>query len=86
MMGGLGGLFFVGGLCECGDRPGQAAAFVRVEAVVADGLLASRRDVIDGGGEEVGGGEDFEISLCAPNAAGAVDDGPGLRVPVDFLE
>jgi len=65
---------------------GQAAAFVGVEAVVADGLLAAGRDAVDGGGEEVGGGEDFKVSLRAPTAAGAVDDGPGLGVPMDLLE
>jgi len=42
--------------------------------------------VVDGGGEEVGGFEDFEIALGAPTAAGAVDDAPGLGVPVDFLD
>ena len=49
-------------------------------------MLASRRDVFDGGGEEVGGFEDFEVALGAPTAAGAVDDGPRFRVSMDFLE
>jgi hypothetical protein len=42
--------------------------------------------VVDGGGEEVGGFEDFKIPLRAPTAAGAVEDGLGLGIPVDFLE
>jgi hypothetical protein len=42
--------------------------------------------VVDGGGEEVGGAEDFKVALGAPTAAGAVDDGLGPGVPVDFLE
>ena len=42
--------------------------------------------MVDGGGEEVGGFEDFKVALRAPTAAGAVDDGLGLGVPVDFLE
>ena len=65
---------------------GQAASYIRVEAVVADGLLPSRRDVVDGGGKEVSGFEHFKVPLGAPTAAGAVDDGLGLGVPVDFLE
>ena len=48
--------------------------------------MASRRNMIDGGGEEVGGFEDFKVSLRAPTAAGAVDDGLRFWVPVDFLE
>ena len=79
-------LFFAGGFREHGGWPRQAAALVRVDAVVADGLLASGRDVVDGSGQEVGGFEDFEISLRAPNAAGAVDDCLGLGVPVDLLK
>lgn len=42
--------------------------------------------MVDGGGEEVGGFEDFEVPLRAPTAPGAVDDGLGLGVPADFLE
>ena len=80
------GLFLAGGFRERGGWAWQAAAFVRVEAVIADGLLAARRDVVDGGGEEVGGFEDFEIPLRVPTAAGTVDDSLGLGVPVDFLE
>ena len=48
--------------------------------------MAAGRNVIDGGGEEVGGFEDFKVPLRAPTAPGAVDDGLGLGVPVDFLE
>lgn len=65
---------------------GHAPGFVGVEAVVADGVLALGRDVLDDGGEEVGGGEDFEVALGVPTAAGAVDDGLGGGVPMDFLE
>ncbi|MEZ5327973.1 MAG: hypothetical protein R3F19_23245 [Verrucomicrobiales bacterium] len=43
-------------------------------------------DVLDGGGEEVGGGEDFEVALGFPVVAGTVDDVGGLFFPVDFLE
>jgi hypothetical protein len=53
---------------------------------VADRLLGFGRNVLDGGGEEVGGFEDFEVSFGVPTAAGAVDDGLGGGVPVDFLE
>lgn len=49
-------------------------------------MLALGRDVLDDGGEEVGGGEDFEVALGVPTAAGAVDDGLGGGVPMDFLE
>ena len=80
------GLFFSGGFREGDGWARQATAFVRVKAVVADRLLPSWWDVTDGGGEEVGGFEDFKISLRAPTAAGAADDGLGLGVPVDFPE
>ena len=63
------GRFFAGGFRERSGWTWHAAAFVRVEAVVTDGLLASGRDVVDGGGEEVGGFEDFKVSLRAPTAA-----------------
>ncbi len=53
------------------------AALVRVETVVSHGLLALRRDVLHGGGEEVGGLEDLEVSLGVPAALGPVDDLPG---------
>ena len=42
--------------------------------------------MVDGGGEEVGGGEDFKVALRAPTAARTVDDGLRFWVPVDFLE
>ncbi len=42
--------------------------------------------MVDGGGDKVGGFEYFEVALCAPTAAGAIDDGAGVWVPVDFLE
>ena len=46
------------GFLRCGDDDGdwfgEAAGFVGVEAVVANGLLAFGRDVLDGGGEKVG--------------------------------
>ena len=76
---------FAGGFLQR-RAAGHAAAFVRVDAVVADRLVPSRRDVVNGGGEEVGGFEDFKVALRAPTAAGAVDDGLGLGVPVDFLK
>jgi hypothetical protein len=44
------GLFFAGGFYFGDIRTWHAATLVRVEAVVADGLVASGRDVIDGGG------------------------------------
>ena len=43
-------------------------------------------DVLDGGGDEIGGGEDFEIALGFPVVAGTVDDGGGTFVPGDFLQ
>jgi len=49
-------------------------------------VLAFGRDVLDDGGEEVGGGEDFEVAFGVPTAAGAVGDGLGGGVPMDFLE
>ena len=63
-----------------------AAGFVGVEAVVADGLLALEREMVDNGGDEVGDFEDFEVSLGGVVALGAVDDGLGGGVPSDFLE
>ncbi len=55
----------------------HAAPFVRVEAVIAHGLLSLRRDMLDGGGEEVGDLEDLEVLLGVPAALGSVDDFPG---------
>ena len=65
---------------------GEAAGFVGVEVVIADGLLAFGRDGLNGGGEKVGGFEDFEIAFGVPTAAGAVNDGFGVGIPCDFLE
>jgi hypothetical protein len=49
-------------------------------------LLTLGRDVFDGGGEEVGGFEDFEVAFGVPTAAGSVEDGFGIGVPGHFLE
>ena len=58
-------------------RPGvHAAALVRVETVVSHGLLSLRRDMLDGGSEEVGHLENLEVFLGVPAALGAVDDFP----------
>jgi hypothetical protein len=73
-------------LDEGGGGTGDAAGFVGVEAVAANGLLAFGRDVFDGGGEEAGGFEDFEVAFGVPTASGALDDGFGVGVPRDFLE
>ena len=64
----------------------MASGFVGVEAVVADGLLALGREVVDDGSDEVGCFEDFEIPFGGVVALGAVDDGLGVGVPGDFLE
>jgi len=64
----------------------EAAGFVGVEAVVADGVVVAVGDVLDGGGEEVGGGEDFKIALGFPVVPGTVDDGGGFFFPGDFLQ
>lgn len=64
----------------------MASGFVGVDAVVADGLLSLWREVEKGGGDEVGGGEDFKVALGGVLAFGAVDDGLGRFVPGDFLE
>ena len=53
----------------------MAAGFVGAEAVVADGLLAFGWNVVDGGGDEVGGFEDLEVALGVMVAFGAVDAG-----------
>ena len=42
--------------------------------------------MVDNGGDEVGGFEDFEIPFGGVVALGAVDDGLGGGVPGDFLE
>ena len=41
----------------------MAAHFVGINAVVTDGVLGLGRDVVDDGGEEVGGFEYFEITF-----------------------
>lgn len=64
----------------------EAAGFVRVAAVVADGVLVLRWDVLDGGSEEAGGGEDLEIAFGAPTGAGAVDDALGFLDPGDLFQ
>ncbi len=65
---------------------GEAAGFVGVEAVVTNRLLAFGWDVLDGGGEKVGGFEDFEVAFGVPTAAGTVDDGFSVGDPSHFLE
>ena len=80
------GLFFSGGHRGRGGWAWHAAAFVRVDSVVTDRLLAPWGDVINGGCEEIGGFEDFKVALGAPTPPGAVDDGMGLGIPMDFLE
>ena len=64
----------------------MTSGFVGIEAVVADGLFSFGREVVDDGGDEVGGFEDFEVPLGGMVALGAVDDGLGAGVPGDFLE
>lgn len=64
----------------------EAAGFVRVDAVVANGVVVAVGDVLDGGGDEVGGGEDFEVAFGFPVLAGTVDDGGGFLFPGYFLE
>jgi hypothetical protein len=49
-------------------------------------LLSLGREVVDDGGDEVGGFEDFEVSLDRVVAFGAVDDGLDGGVPGDFLK
>ena len=44
------------------------------------------REVVDDGGDEVGGFEDLEIPFGGVVPLGAVDDGLGGGVPGDFLE
>jgi hypothetical protein len=40
-----------------------AAGFNGIDAVVEDGLLTLGREVVDGGGDEVGGFEDLEVAF-----------------------
>ena len=78
------------GLLHRRARPARAgihaSALVRVETIVSHGLLALRRDVLHGGGEEVAGGEDLEFFLGVPTALGPVDHLPGRFVPGDLLQ
>jgi hypothetical protein len=69
-----------------GDERGSAAGFVGVAAAIADGVFSLRWEVVDDGGDEIGGFEDFEVALGRVVALGAVDDGLGGGVPGDFLE
>tara|TARA_B100001964_G_scaffold207874_1_gene240065 strand:+ start:380 stop:943 length:564 start_codon:yes stop_codon:yes gene_type:complete len=62
------------------------AALVGVASIVADGVLILRRNVLDCGGEELRGGEDFKIPFCPPAAAGAADDPAGLFDPGDLFQ
>ena len=67
-------------------KRGETTGFVGIDAVVADSLLALGREVVDGGGDKVGGFENLEVALGVVVAFGAVDDGFGGGVPGDFLE
>jgi hypothetical protein len=49
-------------------------------------VLVLGRDVLDGGGEEAGGGEDLKVALGAPASAGTVNDAPRFFVPSDLLK
>ena len=64
----------------------EAPGFVGVATVVANRVLVFRGDVLDGGGEEVGGGEDLKIPPGAPTGARAVDDALGFLDPGDLFE
>lgn len=64
----------------------HASGFAAVGAIVAEGLEAFGRNVFVEGGDKVGAGEEFKVSLGAPTAGGAVEDALGLRVPVHFLQ
>ena len=64
----------------------MASGFVGVEAVIADGLFAFGREVVDDGGDEVGGFEDFEVALGGVVALGAVDDGLGDEVVAEGVD
>ncbi len=87
----------LGGRCGNGVRPipidvalpgleFHAAALVGVAPVVTDGVLVLGRDVLDGGGEELRGGEDLKVALGAPASAGTVNDAPRFFVPSDLLK
>ena len=64
----------------------HSTGFIGVDAVVADGLLAFGREVVDGGGDEVGGFKDLEVALGSVVAFRSVDDGLAAGIPGDFLE
>ena len=68
------------------DGGGLAAGFVGVDAVVTDSLLTLGWNVVDGGGDEVVGFEDLEVTPGSVVPLGAVDDGLGGGVPSDFLQ
>jgi hypothetical protein len=52
-----------------GRNSRHASGFVGLEAVVAERVLGFGRDVLDDSGEEVDGGEDFEVAFGVPTAA-----------------
>ena len=70
----------------CGATRVDAAGFVGIDAVVSDGLLAFGREVVDGGGDEVGGFKDLEVAFDVVVTLGSVNDGFAAGVPSDFLE
>jgi len=55
----------------------DAAHLIAVPAVVADHLRPLVRDVLGDGGQEVGGGEDFEVAVDLGIEARAIDDDVG---------
>ena len=57
-----------------GNERGLAAGFVGIETVVADGLVSLGREVVDDGGDEVGGFEDLKIPFGGVVALGAVGE------------
>ena len=70
----------------CAAAWGDASGFVGIDAVIPHRLLALGREVVDGGGDKVGGFEYLEVTFGVVVAFGAVDDGFGGGVPGDFLE
>ena len=56
----------------------MAAGFVGVKAVVAHGLFSLGREVVDDGGDEIGGFENFKVSLGGVVTFGAIDDVKGV--------
>ena len=60
--------------------PGETTGFVGVDPVVADGVVVAVGDVLDGGGDEVGGGEDFEVALTFPVVTTPLGDGGGFLI------